>query len=72
MKKEINKLIEEGLKRAQDHEKRNNEILNDPSVSEELKEIIKETQIPSDKVLDLTGGKRIKRIDPDTFETEIE
>ena len=39
---------------------------------EELKEIIKETQIPSDKVFDLTGGKRIKRIDPDTFEVEIE
>ena len=37
-----------------------------------LKDIIIKNRIPDDNVIDLSGGKRVKRIDPDTFEIEYE
>ena len=39
-------------------------------MAQELKDIIIKNRIPDDNVIDLSGGKRIKRIDPDTFEIE--
>jgi len=68
----IDKNIEKAAELAKKFEKQTNQILNDPNIPQELKDIILETRIPDDKIIDLSGGKRIKRIDPDTFEIEYE
>jgi hypothetical protein len=39
---------------------------------QELKDIINKNRIPDDKIVDLTSGKKIKYINPDTFEIEYE
>jgi hypothetical protein len=69
---DINKLIEQGKELARKHEEIRDEILNNPDMAQELKDIIIKNRIPDDNVIDLSGGKRIKRIDPDTFEIEYE
>jgi hypothetical protein len=38
----------------------------------ELKNLINKHRISEKNVIDLSGGKRIKKIDPDTFEVEYE
>ena len=68
----IDKLIEQGAELARKHEELRDEILNNPDTPQELKDIIIENRIPDDKIVDLTGGKRIKYINPDTFEIEYE
>ena len=57
---------------ARRHEAIRNEILNNPDMPQELKDIIIKNRIPDDKIVDLTGGKKIKYINPDTFEIEYE
>ena len=69
---DINKLIERGKELARKHEEIRDEILNNPDMPQELKDIIIKNRIPDDNVIDLSEGKRIKRIDPDTFEIEYE
>ena len=69
---DINKLIERGKELARKHEEIRDEILNNPDMAQELKDIIIKNRIPDDNVIDLSGGKRIKRIDTDTFEIEYE
>lgn len=68
----LDKKIEEAAELAKKFEEQTNQILNDPNISQELKDIILQTRIPDNKITDLSGGKRIKRIDPDTFEIEYE
>ena len=68
----IDKLIEQGAELARKHEEIRDEILNNPDIPQELKDIIIESRIPDDKIVDLSGGKRIKYINPDTFEIEYE
>lgn len=68
----IDKLIERGKVLARKYEEIRDEILNNPDIAQELKDIIIKYRIPDDNVIDLSGGKRIKRIDPDTFEIEYE
>jgi hypothetical protein len=68
----FDKKIEEAAELAKKFEEQTNQILNDPNIPQELKDIILETRIPDDKIIDLSGGKRIKRIDLDTFEIEYE
>lgn len=68
----LDKLIECGAELARKHEEKRDEILNNPDVPQELKDIIIESRIPDDKIVDLTGGKRIKYINPNTFEIEYE
>jgi len=64
--------IEKAGELAKKFEEQTNQMLNDPNIPQELKDIILETRIPDDKIIDLSGGKRIKRINPDTFEIEYE
>ena len=68
----LDKLIECGAELARKHEEKSDEILNNPDAPQELKDIIIESRIPDDKIVDLTGGKRIKYINPNTFEIEYE
>ena len=68
----LDKLIECGAELARKHEEKSDEILNNPNVPQELKDVIIESRIPDDKIVDLTGGKRIKYINPNTFEIEYE
>lgn len=68
----IDKNIEKAGELAKKFEEQTNQMLNDPNIPQELKDIILETRIPDDKIIDLSGGKRIKRINPDTFEIEYE
>jgi hypothetical protein len=68
----LDKLIQKGAELARKHEEIRNEILNNPDMPQELKDIIIENRIPDDKVVDLTSGKKIKYINPDTFEIEYE
>jgi hypothetical protein len=68
----IDKDIEKAVELAKKFEERTNQILNDTNIPQELKDIILETRIPDEKIIDLSGGKRIKRIDPETFEIEYE
>jgi hypothetical protein len=72
MIKTSSKTIEQGAELARKHEKLRDEILNNPDMPQELKDIIIENRIPDDKIVDLTGGKKIKYINPDTFEIEYE
>ena len=69
---DINKLIEQGKELARKHEEIRDEILNNPDMAQELKDIIIKNRIPDDNVIDLSGGKRIKYINPETFEIEYE
>jgi hypothetical protein len=59
--KDINKLIEKGTELKHRHEELQDEILNLPDVPQELKDLIAKHRIPDDKIIDLTGGKRIKK-----------
>ena len=68
----IDKLIEQGAELARKHEELRDEILNNPDMPQELKDIINKSRIPDDKIVDLTSGKKIKYINPDTFEIEYE
>ena len=68
----IDKKIEEAAELAKKFEEQTNQILNDPNIPQELKDIIVKNRIPDDNVIDLSEGKRIKKIDPDTFEIEYE
>jgi hypothetical protein len=68
----IDKLIEKGAELARKHEELRDEILNNPDISQELKDLIIKNRIPDDKMVDLTGDKKIKYINPDTFEIEYE
>ena len=66
--KDIDKLIDQAKEFARKHEEIRDEILNNPDMPQELKDIIIKNRIPDDNVIDLSGGKGIKRIDPDTLE----
>jgi nicotinate-nucleotide pyrophosphorylase len=68
----IDKKIEEAAELAKKFEEQTNQILNDNNTPQELKDIILDTRIPDNKIIDLSGGKRIKSINPDTFEIEYE
>ncbi len=68
----IDKLIEQGAELARKHEELRDEIINNPDMPQELKDIINKSRIPDDKIVDLTSGKKIKYINPDTFEIEYE
>ena len=68
----IDNKIQEAKELAEQFEQRTNQILNDPNIPQELKDIILDTRIPDEKVFDLSGGKRIKYINPETFEIEYE
>jgi hypothetical protein len=68
----IDERIKEGAKLARKHEELRDQILNDPNMPQEIKDIIIENRIPDDKIVDLTDGRRIKYINPDTFEIEYE
>ena len=68
----MDKKIEEAAELAKKFEEQTNQILNDNNIPQELKDIILDTRIPDNKIIDLSGGKRIKRINPDTFEIEYE
>jgi nicotinate-nucleotide pyrophosphorylase len=68
----IDKKIQEAKELAEQFEQRTNQILNDPNTPQELKDIIMEHRIPDEKIIDLSGGKRIKYINPETFEIEYE
>ena len=61
--------IEKAGELAKKFEEQTNQMLNDPNIPQELKDVILETRIPDDKIIDLSGGKRIN---PDTFEIEYE
>lgn len=68
----LDKLIERGAELARKHEEIRDEILNNPDMPQELKDMIIKNRIPDDKIVDLTGGKKIKNINPYTFEIEYE
>ena len=68
----IDKLIEQGAELARKHEELRDEILNNLDMPQELKDLIIKNRIPDDKIVDLTGGKKIKYINPETFEIEYE
>ena len=68
----IDNKIQEAKELAEQFEQRTNQILNDPNIPQELKDIILDTRIPDEKIFDLSGGKRIKYINPETFEIEYE
>ena len=68
----IDNKIQEAKELVEQFEQRTNQILNDPNIPQELKDIILDTRIPDEKVFDLSGGKRIKYINPETFEIEYE
>lgn len=65
-------LIKKAEESAKNFEEKTNQILNDDSVPQDLKDLIIKTRIPDEKIVDLSGGKRIKNINPDTFEIEYE
>ncbi len=69
----IDELIKQGEELARRHEAIRNEILNNPDIPQEMKDIIiglGETIIPTLNIID--KDKKIKRINPDTFEIEYE
>ena len=68
----MDKKIEEAAELAKKFEEQTNQILNDINTPQELKDIILDTRTPDSKIIDSSGGKRIKRINPDTFEIEYE
>jgi hypothetical protein len=68
----IDKKIQEAKELAEQFEQRTNEILNDPNVSQELKDMILKNRIPDEIIIELSDGKRIKYINPETFEIEYE
>lgn len=50
----FDKKIEEAAELAKKFEEQTNQILNDPNIPQELKDIILETRIPDDKIIDQT------------------
>lgn len=71
--KNIDKLIEQGAELARKQESIRNEILNNPDIPQELKDAmigLGDTIIPTLNIID--KDKKIKRINPDTFEIEYE
>jgi len=68
----LDERIKKGAELARKHEEIRDEILNNPDMPQELKDIIIKNRIPDDNIVDLTGGKKIKYINPDTFEIEYE
>jgi len=68
----IDKLIEQGAELAHKHEELRNEILDNPDMPQELKDIIIENRIHDETTQEIPLGKRIKYINPDTFEIEYE
>lgn len=68
----LDERIKKGAELARKHEQIRDEILNNPDMPQELKDIIIKNRIPDDNIVDLTGGKKIKYINPDTFEIEYE
>ena len=49
MNEKLDKLLEEAAELARKSEENRNEILNNPDIPQELKDIIVECQIPDDK-----------------------
>lgn len=68
----IDKLIEQGAELARKHEEIRDEILNNPDMPQELKDIIIENRIPAENIQEIPPGKRIKYINLDTYEIEYE
>ena len=68
----IDNKIQEAKELAEQFEQRTNEILNDPNVPQELKDMILKNRIPDEIIIELSDGKRIKYINPETFEIEYE
>lgn len=69
---DIDKKIQEAKELAEQFEQRTNEILNDPNVSQELKDMILKNRVPNEIIIELSDGKRIKYINPETFGIEYE
>ena len=68
----IDNKIQEAKELAEQFEQKTNQILNDPNVSQELKDIMLECRIPDEKIIDLSDGRKIKYINPETFEKVYE
>ena len=68
----LDRLIEQGAELARKHEEIRDEILNNPDMPQELKDIIIENRIPVENIQEIPPGKRIKYINPDTYEIEYE
>lgn len=69
----IDKLIEQGAELARKQEEIRDEILNNPDMPQELKNAmigLGDTIIPILNIID--KDKKIKHINPDTFEIEYE
>jgi hypothetical protein len=64
--------IKKGAELARKHEELRDEILNNPDMPQKLKDMIIKNRIPDDNIVDLTDGRKIKYINPDTFEIEYE
>jgi hypothetical protein len=64
--------IKKGAELARKHEEIRDEILNNPDMPQKLKDIIIKNRIPDDNIVDLTDGRKIKYINPDTFEIKYE
>jgi len=64
--------IKKGAELARKHEEIRDEILNNPDMPQKLKDIIIKNRMPDDNIVDLTDGRKIKYINPDTFEIEYE
>jgi hypothetical protein len=69
----LDKLIKQGEELARKHKEMRNEILNNPDIPQELKDTIiglGDAIVPILNIID--KDKKIKRINPDTFEIEYE
>ena len=72
-KNKLDKLIEQGAELARRHEEIRNEILNDPNLPQNMKDAIiglGDAIIPTLNIID--PNKKIKHINPDTYEIEYE
>lgn len=68
--KDIDKSLEKVLELIKEQEIEREKLINDPNTPDEIKKIIEETRNLPNQKTDL--NKKIKRINPDTFEIEYE
>jgi hypothetical protein len=74
MEKDINKMIEDGFKLAQKHEQIRQEMLNDVSLPQEMKEELvklnqefEEQRLKDEKYIEDNKHRKILGYNPDTF-----
>lgn len=68
----ISKQIERAAEMSQKLESLRDEILNDPDMPQGIKDVIIENRKLEQPVVELISGRKIKYINPDTFEIEYE